>query len=30
VSDYNIPLITNAWLAAAFLIAISNKKVRKP
>ncbi|HOZ15798.1 MAG TPA: carbamoyl-phosphate synthase (glutamine-hydrolyzing) large subunit [Tenuifilaceae bacterium] len=25
--DYNIPLITNARLAAAFLIAISNKKV---
>jgi len=24
--DYNIPLITNARLAAAFLIAISNKK----
>lgn len=25
--DYNIPLITNARLAAAFLIAISNKKI---
>ena len=25
--DYNIPLITNARLAAAFLIAISNKKL---
>jgi carbamoyl-phosphate synthase large subunit len=25
--DYNIPLITNARLAAAFLIAICNKKI---